>query len=504
MIRSRQPVSWKCGSPPVNRPNILFAIADDASHFGAYGHSFVHTPNFDRVSREGIRFTQMFTTNPKCAPSRASILTGRHTWQNRESCLHWNYWPDNLPVYPDMLEEAGYHIGFTGKPWGPGDWARCGRTRNPAGPEYNERALTPPGQTGISPRDYAGNFELFLDERGEGQPFYFWYGGHEPHRAYVPGEGAAHGKHTDEIEEVPPYWPDEEHIRHDMLDYAYEIEWFDEHLGKMLATLEERGELANTLVVVTSDNGCPFPRVKGQMYDDDFRLPFAVMWPDRIGGAPNSDDGDTGRVVADLVSFIDIGPTFLRAAGLAVPDSMAGKSLLDIFDADGSGVVTSHRDRAYMGRERHDLGREGDLGYPVRCVRTPQYLYVRNFAPDRWPAGNPETNYTNSDSSPTKSRILDLYAQGDERYWKLSFGKRPHEELYDIEADPHCMVNLADDPGHRALKEELWQDLKSMLTESNDPRIVGDGDVFEEYEYIVDAPHSWAHYLAGDWEPQGY
>lgn len=144
------------------RPNILFAIADDTSHCSAYGHGFVSTPHFDRVAREGILFNHAFTTNPKCAPSRASILPGRHTWQNRESCLHWNYWPDDLPVYPDLLEAAGYHVGFTGKGWAPGDWKRCGRERNPAGTHYNDRTLTPPAKTKISNNDYAGNFADFL------------------------------------------------------------------------------------------------------------------------------------------------------------------------------------------------------------------------------------------------------------------------------------------------------------------------------------------------------
>lgn len=479
----------------MDRPNILFAIADDASHFSAYGHSFVQTPNFDRVCREGIRFSQAFTTNPKCAPSRASVLTGRHTWQNRESCLHWNFWPEDLPVFPDLLEQAGYHIGYTGKPWGPGDWKRCGRPRNPAGPEYNELSLVPPANTGISIRDYAGNFDLFLDKQPSDQPFYFWYGGHEPHRAYVYGEGAAHGKHIDEIDKVPPYWPDEERIRQDMLDYAYETEWFDTQLGLMLKNLEERGELDNTLVVVTSDNGCPFPRIKGQMYDDDFRLPFAAMWPSRI---------KPGRVVDDLISFIDIAPTFLQAADVELPDYFEGVSLFDIFNSADSGIVTETRNRAYMGRERHDMGREGDLGYPVRCIRTQTHLYVRNFEPDRWPSGNPETDYSNCDSSPTKSRIVEMKDQGEERYWQLSFGKRPAEELYDVKADPYCMNNLAADPAYKEVKDSLWRELEAKLKETGDPRIEGRGDVFESYEYIVDAPHSWKHYLAGDWIHQNY
>lgn len=477
------------------RPNILFAIADDASHFSAYGHTFVDTPAFDRVAAEGIRFEHAFTTNPKCAPSRASILTGRHTWQNRESCLHINHWPNDLPVYTDLLEEAGYHIGFTGKPWAPGDWSRCGRTRNPVGPEFNDRSLDPPTDTGIAATDYAANFDDFLAARPEGAPFHFWYGGREPHRAYINGEGAAHGKDPASIDTVPPYWPDDESVRTDMLDYAYETEWFDRHLGRMLERLEEIGELDNTLVVVTSDNGCPFPRVKGQMYDFDFRLPLAIMWPGKI---------EPGRVVSDLVSFIDFAPTFLEAAGAEPLDDIAGRSLFDVFAAGGSGMVTDHRTRAYMGRERHDMGREGDLGYPVRCVRTPQYLYVRNFAPDRWPAGNPETGFTNCDGSPTKRRILDLAEEGSRYYWHLAFGKRPLEELYDVVADPCCLTNLADAEAFDGIRSELWSDLKRLLEKTGDPRIFGNGDIFESYEYVADAPHSWAHYLTGDWQPQRY
>jgi len=480
-----------------NRPNILFCIADDASHFSAYGHTFVDTPNFDRVAAEGVLFTNMFTTNPKCAPSRASIVTGLHTWQLKEACTHWCVFPgrDEFEVYPDLLEEAGYHVGHTGKGWAPGDWQRRGRTRNPAGPAYNACKLTPPQGTCIANTDYAANFEAFLENRPEGAPFCFWYGGREPHRRYQPGEGIAHGKSLDQVTEVPPYWPDEDVVRRDMLDYAFETEWFDRHVGLMLEKLAQIGELDNTLVIVTSDNGCPFPRVKGQMYDDDFRLPFAAMWPARI---------QPGRVAEDLASFIDLMPTYLELAGVASPAILPGKSLTDVLFAAGSGRATPSRDRAYMGRERHDVGRENDAGYPVRCVRTPQYLYVRNFEPDRWPAGNPETGYTNCDSSPTKTRILALHEQGDETYYALSFGKRPAEELFDVLKDPYCMANLADKPEFAEVKQKLWQDLQAKLKETADPRSAGNGDIFDTYEYVGDPPHSWAKYVAGNWLKQGY
>jgi N-sulfoglucosamine sulfohydrolase len=478
------------------RPNILFAIADDASHYGCYGHNFVKTPHIDRAAREGILFTSAFTTNPKCAPSRASILTGKHTWQNRECSQHWNFWPDDLTVFPDLLEESGYFIGFTGKGWAPGDYKRCGRTRNPAGPLFEGRTLTPPEGSLISSKDYAGNFEDFLDKKPSDKPFYFWFGAQEPHRHYNYGEGMKHGKTLSEITEVPPYWPNEESIKIDMLDYAFEIEWFDKEVGRMLKTLEDRDELDNTLVIITSDNGAPFPRVKGQMYDDDFRLPFVALWKGKI--LP-------GRKVDDLISFTDIGPTFLEAGGCDIPPDMAGTSLFDIFNANGSGIINPDRNRAYMGRERHDMGREGDLGYPVRCIRTPQFLYCRNMEPDRWPSGNPETYYTNCDSSPTKERIIELKESGEnEYYWQLAFGKRPLEELYDVQKDPYCLENLALKEAFAAVKNDLWKELKTVLTETGDPRLNGNPGYFDTIEYFVDAPHSWKHYLAGDWEKQGY
>ena len=497
---------------PAARPNILFAIADDASHMSAYGHRFVQTPHFDRVAANGVLFTNAFTTNPKCAPSRASILTGRHTWQLEEACNHWNVWPSRFDVYPDILADAGYHVGYTGKGWAPGDWRRSGRSANPAGPEYSGRTLSPPSST-ISEKDYPANFRDFLDARPDGAPFCFWYGGHEPHRPYEPGEGAAAGR-VPRSGEVPPYLPPEEVVRSDLADYAFEVEWFDAQLGAMLAELESRGELDDTLVVVTSDNGMPFPRVKGQMYDYDFRLPFAMMWLGRTG-AP---DGETDtlelrgsdrlargrRVLTDMISFTDIAPTFLEAAGVTPPPGMSGRSFLSLLDADRSGRHDPHRDRVCMGRERHDLGREGDVGYPVRCIRTDEFLYVWNLKPHLWPAGNPETGFTGCDSSPTKTLILQQHEQGDDRYFGPAFGKRPHEELYAVARDPFCLDNLATDPDYSAVKTELHAELRGYLLAQSDPRMLGYGDWFDTREYVGEASHSWASRLAGTWKPQRY
>ncbi|MFC1715498.1 sulfatase [Candidatus Poribacteria bacterium] len=477
------------------RPNILFAIADDASHMSAYGDKWLNTPHFDRVAEEGVLFTNFFVTNPKCAPSRACTLTGRHTWELKEACNHWCVFPGDLTVYTDLLGADGYHVGHTGKGWAPGDWRREGRQNNPAGKDYHGRTLKPPAKH-ISNKDYAANFCDFLDARPENTPFCFWYGGHEPHRAYEKGVGVRHGKQTADVN-VPAYWPDEELVRSDMLDYAFEIEWFDEHLGRMLRTLEEMGELDNTLVVVTSDNGAPFPRVKGQMYEDDCHLPLAVRWPEACPG---------GRVVDDLVSCVDFAPTFLEVAGAAIPADMTGSSFLNILESDKSGWIEPTRDAVFLGRECHDLGREGDRGYPVRCIRTREFFYSRNFTPDRWPAGNPETGFTGMDSSPTKDRILELHDQGVDKWFDLSMGKRPAEELYRITDDSECMQNLAAEPAYAEIKEQLWARLKKMLEDTGDPRIFGNGDIFDTYEYVgwEKASHSWKAYVEGRWQKQRY
>jgi N-sulfoglucosamine sulfohydrolase len=474
------------GGQSSQRPNILFAVADDASHMSAYGDGFLRTPNFDRVAKAGVLFINAFTTNPKCAPSRASILTGKQTWQLEEACNHYGIFPSKFKVYPNLLEEAGYHVGFTGKGWAPGDFRKGGFDHNPAGIRYDRVSLDPPAKF-ISNKDYAGNFEEFLEERPKGAPFCFWYGGHEPHRPYEDGRGLRDGKNLLSVE-VPGYLPDEDIVKSDLLDYAFEIEWFDHHLGLMLERLEDLGELDNTLIVATSDNGMPFPRVKGQMYELDFHLPLAIMWPIVTRG---------GRVVDDLISFADFAPTFLEAAGIQPLGDMVGRSFLDILKSNASGQLDPTRTRVFMGKERHDVGREGDVGYPVRVIRTREFLYVHNFKPELWPAGNPETGFTNIDSSPTKSLVMRQHEQGYDYYYDLSMGKRPAEELFKINEDGDCLKNLAYDPSYAEIKVKLWRELRATLEAQGDPRMFGKGDIFDTYEYVGGMSHSWKAFAEG-------
>ena len=267
----------------------------------------------------------------------------------------------------------------------------------------------------------------------------------------------------------------------------------------MLQEIEQRGELENTLVVVTSDNGMPFPRVKGQGYDHSNHLPLAMRWGDRIA--------NPGRAIDDFVSFIDIAPTFLDASRIDWKDtgmaSFAGRSLMDIVESNDDGIIDPTRDRVLIGKEKHDIGRPGNVGYPIRGIVTERFLYLKNFKPERWPVGNPETGYLNCDGSPTKTQILELRSNPESaHFWQLSFGKRPPEEFYDLQADPDCMNNLANDPAFEANIAVLRERMLEELEQQGDPRLVGDNpDIFDTYPIFKEKwENFYERFLAGQAE----
>ena len=438
------------------RPNILFAISDDQSwaDTGANGNPAVWTPTFDRIAREGVLFAHAYCSSPSCTPSRAAILTGQAFSRLGEGGNLWSTLPARYPVYPNLLERAGYAVGHTGKGWSPGDVGAGGRKRNPAGPHYK-------------------NFETFLEGTPKGKPFCFWFGSLNPHRPYEKGSGLASGRRLSDAR-VPPFLPDAPEVRSDLLDYYTEIERFDREVGTLLRALERRGELDNTIVVMTSDNGMPFPRAKTNLYDSGARLPLAVRWPVRVR---------PGRRVEDFVSFPDFAPTFLEAAGLKPLPEMTGKSLLPILTSGKSGQVERSRDRVYIGRERHTPTRPGGVGYPMRAVRTRDYLYIRNLEPDRWPAGDPE-EYGDIDGGPTKAWMKAHREDAGVRpLFDLSFGKRPSEELYDLRRDPHQLRNAAERPDLSRVKRRLGRDLDRWMKRMGDPRASGEGEVFDRAPY---------------------
>lgn len=474
-------------------PHILIAIADDAGHMSAYGTPWVSTPAFDSVARQGLLFNNAFTCNSKSAPSRACMITGLNSWQLGEAANHNCNFPADVKSFPEALAAAGYYTGVTGKGWGPGIAVDAdGNNRHLTGKEWNKIKCDPPTDK-MAKIDYAANFEAFLDKWDGESPICFWYGAREPHRGYEYGSSARFGKDVAMIDSVPGYWPDNEVVRTDMLDYAVEVEYYDRHLGRILELMEQRGLLDNTIVIATSDHGMPFPRVKGQEYYNSCHVPMAVMWR---GGVVNP-----GRSVDERVTLTDIAPTLFELAGVdpvaAGMKPMAGQSMADILADNVNSSLD--RDGVLIGKERHDVGRPDDQGYPIRGLVKGDYLYVHNYATDRWPAGNPETGYMNIDGSPTKTEIIKARHNPETKvYWDLSMGKRGEHELYNIKNDPDCMVNLADDPAYAALMEEMEAEMTTRLREQGDPRMDGKGYLFDQYPNVTKSRFYWNRTIQGN------
>jgi N-sulfoglucosamine sulfohydrolase len=462
------------------RPNILFCLADDWSwpHASIAGDKVVKTPTFDRVARQGVLFENAFVSSPSCTPSRGAMLTGQWHWRLEEGGNLWSTLPAKFPVYPDLLEEAGYHVGYTRKGWGPGRDAPGGRKRNPAGPRYRD-------------------FQQFLDDRPEGKPFCFWFGSTDPHRAYKWQSGIKSGMKLEDVK-VPACFPDSEEIRTDICDYYWEVQRFDTEVGELLKMLEDIRELDNTLVVISGDNGMPFPRCKSNLYDMGTNIPLAVRWPAAVKG---------GRIVEDFISLTDLAPTFLEVAGLKPTEQMTARSFLNILTSSKSGRMDPKRDHVLTGKERHVVCQEtGTGGYPMRAIRTHDFLYIRNFKPERWPAGAPKGyshaididvarprgthyGYADIDGGPTKSYMLKYRDDPKaKRLFELAFGKRPSEELYDLQKDPDQLDNVAGKPEYAKVKKKLADALMAELKATKDPRVLGRGDVFDNYPYYGSLP----------------
>lgn len=467
-------------------PNILIAISDDQSfpHASAYGYKGVNTPNFDRIAKQGVLFNNAYVASPGCSPSRAALLTGLYPWQIEEAGTHASFFPAKFKVLPDILEdEANYFTGFTGKGWAPGDWANSGRDRNPAGTEFNDihYAEEIPG---ISTINYTENFTAFLKEKPSDRPFLFWYGAHEPHRVYEDGVGELNGKKTENIS-LPGFLPNAPEINSDMMDYAYEIEWFDKHLGEMLKTLEKVGELDNTIIIVTADNGMPFPRAKANCYDFGIHVPLAIFWPNQV---------KANRKVDDLISLVDIAPTLLDILGVDQVDyNYSGHSFKDIL-LKGKSELSNPDRLVFSSRERHSYSRYNNLGYPQRAIRYNQYLLIWNMKSERWPAGAPqkyledgslEENhmaYQDIDHCPSLTYLVNNRLNEDtKKYFHLAVDKRPELELFNVELDPDCINNLANDLNYKHVKDSLFMQLKKYLKETGDPRVHGNGNIWESY-----------------------
>jgi arylsulfatase A-like enzyme len=447
----------RAGEP--SRPNILFLMADDWSwpHASSLGDPVIKTPTFDRVAREGVMFTNAHVACPSCTPSRNAIATGQWPWRLGDAANLGGSLRESDPTYPDLLHTAGYQIGFSSKGAEPSPYKFT--HRDPFGPKFK-------------------SFEEFYAKHKVGEPFCFWFGCNDPHRPYRYEEGERSGLDPAKVK-LPACLPDNETTRKDFCDYLFRTQRYDTESGKILALLEKSGELENTIVVMSGDNGLPFPRCKGTLYDTGTHAPLAIRWGAKVKG---------GRTLTDFVSLTDLAPTFLAAAGISPPPVMTGRSLLPILTSDKSGQADLAHRYVLTGMERHVFS------YPCRAIRNERFSFIRNFNPADWhkdesrfPAYTP--NFINGewpkdagaflfniDPSPTKQYLLDHRDEPAMKpFFEMACGLHPEEELYDLKSDPAELYNLAGEPRLAHVRANLRALLDSKLVASQDPRVIVTG-----------------------------
>ncbi len=484
------------------RLNILFAFGDD---FGRYASVYaalevdnelcrmVSTPAFDRVAREGTLFMNAHVPAPSSTPCRSSILSGRYFWNTgRGAILQGARWDASIPSWPLILEQAGYHIGFTYKVWSPGTPANapygaqsnCYQKHGNKFCRFSQNASRGDGGQAVRQELYdeiTGNFEDFLAARPAGEPFCYWWGPTNTHRPWVKGSGKKlWGLDPDRLKgRLPACMPDVPEIREDFADYLGECMAFDSGLAVIIKILEQRGELDNTIIVVSGDHGIPgFPHGKTNLYNLGTRVGLAVRYPAAVAA---------GRTVDDMVNLMDLAPTFLEYGRAPIPDSVSGRSLKPLLESRNSGQIDKSRTYVITGRERHVAdARQDYLPYPHRAVTTAQYKYIRNFAPSRLPEGTFEAGFKDMDGGPTKSWLMENYHNAAyARYMDMAFGLRPYEELYDLRKDPWEIVNLAYDPASQKVRREMGALMDSVLTVWRDPRMAPGVCRFDTPEYAA-------------------
>jgi arylsulfatase A-like enzyme len=499
------------------RPNILFFFADDWGRFAriysehertAGLNGLLKTPNIDRLAKSGVLFRNAHVNAPSCTPCRSSLLSGQHFWRTgRGAILQGAVWDETIPTYPLLLRDAGYHLGKSYKVWSPGSpadapyggqkhaYEKAGRAFN----NFSENAtdLVAKGATVEAARaklleEVRGNFQAMLAAKPAGQPFAYWFGPTNTHRAWVRGSGKKlWGLDPDALKgKLPAFLPDVPVVREDLADYLGEVQALDAAMGVLLEELDRAGERGKTLIAVSGDHGAPgFPHGKCNLYGFGTGVSLIVAGPGVRGG----------RVVDDMVTLPDLAPTFLEAGGVKPPAVMTGRSLWNVLQSDRQGLVDPARTWVVAGRERHvEIARPDFTPYPQRALRTLDHVLIVNFKPERWPLGNPyrldgkdeptfdeiaKTTFVtlpDDDAGPTKAWFVGARKSPE---WSAQFdkfyGRRPMFELYDLRKDPDEMNNLAEDPAYAAVRKEMTDRLFTILRETGDPRMLEDGKYFE-------------------------
>jgi arylsulfatase A-like enzyme len=419
------------------RPNIVLITAHDLGrHIGCEGIQTVHTPHLDRLAQEGVRFSRAFCTAPQCSPSRASIATGRYPHNNGVMGLTsvaqgWELHEEERHL-AGLLAEEGYHTARAGVVHETRRAAACGFSEQVTGVRT--------GHHGDPPRVAGGAVARWLEEDAPRErPFYLQMGFFETHRFGWLGFG--HGIDAAKGVTVPPYLQEEISARQEFAAFQADVRAFDEGVGQILDGLDRAGLREQTLLVVTTDHGIPFPRAKCTLYDSGLETFLLMRWPN--GGFVGP-----GASIDGLVSNIDLAPTLLECAGATPPTGMQGESLGPVL----RGASSVRRTRIF-----------GELTYhaycdPCRCVRSEDHKLIANFtvAP----------SFMDASQQWRPSTIPRTPANPP-------FAKHPDVELYDLRADPHEQENLASSEQHQSTRDALMAELYDWMVETDDPLLYG-------------------------------
>ena len=507
-------------------PNIVFLFADDWGRYASCyapldvkptANSVIKTPNIDSIAARGALFRNAFVNAPSCTPCRSSLLSGRYFFNTgRGAILHNAIWDESIPAFPLLLRDSGYTLGKTAKVWSPGTpadapigkqqyaYQKSGMGFN----QFSQEATTAVknGKTVPEAREallaqVEGNVAAMLKAREAKKPFFYWFGPTNVHRTWIKGSGKALWNiDPDTLKgKLPKFLPDVPEVREDFADYLGEAQAFDAYVGVILQQLKDAGELERTLIVVSGDHGAPgFPGGKCNLYDFGTGVALVAAGPQVPGP----------RIIDDFVNLMDLAPTFLEVGGVALPKGMNGKSFWPVLTSKKGGQVDAERQWVVTGRERHvGHAREGNKPYPQRALRTKDFLYIRNFAPDRYPLGDPKTvtatstpdlkavenaTYTafaDMDASPTKAWLVEHRNDAEWKWhYAYAFEKRPLEELYDLKSDPDQVKNVAGEKAYAETRKKMEKHLMQILTEAGDPRVTEKDCRFEKAPFTDPPP----------------
>lgn len=402
-------------------PNIVFLFSDDqtATDLGCYGNAVVRTPNLDKLASEGIRFTRAYVASPQCSPSRGAILTGLPPHTTGSSRLHVDVLPEFVSII-EAFKANGYHTG----------------------------AYRKVHQKGIEQQfDFIGNSDLsaFFKQRPKEKPFFLWFGSTDPHRPYK--AGAISKPHNPDDVLVPDFLVNTAGTRQDLAFYYDYITRFDDDCGKILDLLEKEGLTNNTIIVMSSDNGMPFPRAKGTLYEAGINVPLIIKWPEMI---------KPGRVSSEIISLMDLPATWLDATGAQPLPHTFGKSLIPYFKE----VKEPINEFVFAERNWHDNWQ------PSRTVISKRYKLIQNYRLEV-----PLLPTLDRLTSPAFTAIDSLGESGlltphlQQAYRAVP---RAEVEFYDLVNDPGEWNNLAADPMYKALLLHYQSVLGAWMNQTHD------------------------------------